>query len=186
MTNSSSDQTQPDSGILKISSILVNYQIRGGLIINATLDKDIKSVILEIRGYNTTISPDAFGSHYLELWIPHRLLDTQSYDNFTVTVNGQVVPTAQFPQKIEPRAIVIPYQQGINIVSIMGTRTVYDLANSTANPPVANVPTNTNNIKPANNDIFSVQVISTIIFGIVIIVGVLFLIRSFIKKKINK
>ncbi len=189
--NTDSNQSQnassvPVSGALNIQSILVNYQIRGGLILNATLDKDIKSIILEIQGYNTTVSPDAFGPHYLELWIPHKLLDTEPSDNFTVTINGQVVPIAQFPQKIEPRAIVIQYPQGINIVSIMGTRTVYDLANSTAESHETNVLSNPNNVKSTNNDIFSVQVISAIVFGIVVIVGAIFLIRNFVKKKMNK
>lgn len=180
-TNSSSIQTSPISGILKISSVPVNYQIRGGLILNATLDNDIKSIILELDGYNTTISPDEFGSHYIELWIPHKLLDTPSSDNFTVTVNGQVVPTAQFPQKIEPRAVVIPYNQGLNVVSITGTRTVYDVTNSVnqTTPSVAQ-----NNVK-SSNDPFSIQVISTIIFGIVIIIGIIFLVRKLVKKKPN-
>ncbi len=137
---------------------------------------------MELQGYNTTISPDAFGPHYLELWIPHRLLDTQPADNFTITVNGQVVQAPQFPQKIEPRAVVIPYNQGINIVSIMGTRIVYDITNST-NQPGASVPPN--DIKSSNGT-FSIQVISTIIFGIVIIVGAIFLIKRLVKKKSNK
>ncbi len=193
--NSSSSQNQNgyyvqptvSSGILNIASVTVNYQMRGGLILNATLDKDIKSIILEVEGYNTTLSPDAYGPHYLELWIPHKLLDTQSRGNFTISINGQVVAADQAQENIEPRWIVMKYQTGNNIIGIIGTRTVYDLTSS-ANPapnqlgPSAS-PTINNPQSTTNNNPFSVELISVIVFAIAVIVAAITLVRSLVNKK---
>ena len=183
---SSSSQVPPLSGTLKISKILINYQIRGGLILNSTLDNDIKSIILEVEGYNTTSSPDAFGPHYLELWISHKLLDVPSRGNFTVTDNGQIIPVEQAQQNIEPRWIIIKYQPGINVIAIQGTRTVYD--QSSVNTPQLSTnasSTTQNNIQITNNNSFSLELISTIVFAIVIVIAAISLFRYFTKKRVK-
>jgi hypothetical protein len=179
------------SGILHIASVPVNYQISGGLILNSTLDKKFKSIILEVDGgKNSTSSTSTNGTRYLELWIPHMLSDTLQQENFLVSVNGQLVQTSQAPQNIEPRWIVINYQSGINKIIITGNKTIYDFTNSSnqlRNEIEVFVPSNTQNTEQtttsSNNNSFSVELVSTIIFVIVIIVAMISLTRHFINKK---
>lgn len=138
ITSSSSNPTNPTQnipppttgGTLDIGSIPVGYQIRGGTIIDATIDKQSNSITLQVNGDINAKTVTGYDTYYLELWLPHRLIDTAYGGNFIVLDNSQIPAGSQDNEDKDPREVGISYQAGQNIIKITGT-TISNSVNGT-------------------------------------------------------